>query len=182
MGGEERKTVVADLRLSVFLRPLHPEFFEIRARNDFHQAAFDAEVWLLDPGHVITFVCGEKAITEAVAPRDLELPKRALVRQVDLAAGAGEERLEMRGPIAYTVAYQVDAEQPETYRLEAEELLAGARQGHLFSERPGDLAQRVFAYAVPELRARSFLVHTWHGFPAENTILKTQTLIERAES
>jgi hypothetical protein len=35
---------------------------------------------------------------------------------------------------------------------------------------------------VPEPRGRGLLVHTWHGFPAENTILKTQTLIERVES
>jgi hypothetical protein len=41
------------------------------------------------------------------------------------------------------------------------------------------VAGRAFSYAVPELRANSLLVHTWHGFPAEATILKTQTLIEK---
>ncbi|HUX14895.1 MAG TPA: DUF2617 family protein [Phycisphaerae bacterium] len=86
------------------------------------------------------------------------------------------------------MAYQVDAAGPETYRREAEELLAGARQAHLFVEDAGDAAGRhgdspgagrAFSYAVPELRANSLLVHTWHGFPAEATILKTQTLIEK---
>ena len=77
------------------------------------------------------------------------------------------------------MAYQVDAAGPETYRREAEELLAGARQAHLFAENAGDAAERAFSYAVPELRVNSLLVHTWHGFPAEATILKTQTLIEK---
>jgi len=189
MAQGERQTAVGDLRLSVFLRPLHPEFFTIRARRALESGAggFQAEVWLLDPGHVISFVEGEQAVTETIAPRDLALPKRGLVREIDLA-GEREERFEARGPLVYQMAYQVDAAGPETYRREAEELLAGARQAHLFAEDVGDtagrhgdspVAGRAFSYAVPEMRANSLLVHTWHGFPAEATILKTQTLIEK---
>jgi len=189
MAEGERQTAVGDLRLSVFLRPLHPEFFTIRARRAFDAASggFQAEVWLLDPGHVISFIEGEQAVTEVIAPRDLALPKRGLVREIDLA-GEREERFEARGTLVYQMAYQVDAAGPETYRREAEELLAGARQAHLFAEDAGDaagrhgdspVAGRAFSYAVPELRANSLLVHTWHGFPAEATILKTQTLIEK---
>ena len=189
MAANERQTAVGALRLSVFLRPVHPEFFTIRVRRTFEAASggFQAEVWLLDPGHVISFVAGEQAVTETIAPRDLALPKRGLVREIDLA-GEREERFEARGPLVYQMAYQVDAAGPETYRREAEELLAGARQAHLFAEDAGDAAGRhgdstvagqAFSYAVPELRANSLLVHTWHGFPAEATILKTQTLIEK---
>jgi len=180
MAQGERQTAVGDLRLSVFLRPLHPEFFTIRARRALESGAggFQAEVWLLDPGHVISFIEGEQAVTEVIAPRELALPKRGLVREIDLA-GEREERFEARGPLVYQMAYQVDAAGPETYRREAEELLAGARQAHLFAENAGDAAERAFSYAVPELRANSLLVHTWHGFPAEATILKTQTLIEK---
>ena len=189
MAQGERQTAVADLRLSVFLRPLHPEFFTIRSRRALESGAggFQAEVWLLDPGHVISFIAGEQAVTETIAPRELALPKRGLVREIDLA-GEREERFETRGPLVYQMAYQVDAAGPETYRREAEELLAGARQTHLFAENAGDaagrhgdspVAGRAFSYAVPELRAGSLLVHTWHGFPAEATILKTQTLIEK---
>jgi len=212
MAQGERQTAVGDLRLSVFLRPLHPEFFTIRARRALESGAggFQAEVWLLDPGHVISFIAGEQAVTETIAPRDLALPKRGLVREIDLA-GEREERFEARGTLVYQMAYQVDAAGPETYRREVEELLAGVRQAHLFAENAGDaagrhgdspavkprqpataravpvpgacparVAGRAFSYAVPELRANSLLVHTWHGFPAEATILKTQTLIERS--
>jgi len=189
MAQGKRQTAVGDLRLSVFLRPLHPEFFTIRARRALESGAggFQAEVWLLDPGHVISFIEGEQAVTEVVAPRDLALPKRGLVREINLA-GEREERFEARGPLVYQMAYQVDAAGPETYRREAEELLAGARQAHLFAEDAGDaagrhgdspVARRAFSYAVPELRANSLLVHIWHGFPAEATILKIQTLIEK---
>ncbi len=180
MNADERQTAVADLRLSIYLRPIHPEFFDIRARREFHRARFGAEVWLLAPGHVITLTSGDSAVTEVIAPRGVELPRRGVVRQVDLG-GDREHRLETRGPMLYTIVYQIDAEPPETYRREAEELLAGARQSDLYSETPRDLARRGFSYAIPELRARGLLVHTWHGFPAEHTILKTQTLIERTE-
>ncbi|HUW99800.1 MAG: DUF2617 family protein [Phycisphaerae bacterium] len=182
MAQGERQVAAGDLRLSVFLRTVHPEFFTIRVGRAFEGASgrFRAEVWLLDFGHVITFVEGERAVTEVIAPKGLVLPKRGLVREMDLV-GEREQRIEARGEVLYQMTYLVDAADAETYRRDAEELLAGARQAHLFAESPGDLAGRAFAYAVPELRATSLLVHAWHGFPAETTILKTQTLIERAE-
>jgi hypothetical protein len=181
MSTSGKQTVVADLRLSLFLRTLHPEFFTIRARRAFSHSGFEFEVWLLDVGHVVTFIDGPEAVTEVLVPRTLELPKRGLVKALDLVR-EHEHRLETRGPILYTMAYQVDTESAGTYMREAEDLLASARQGHLFSEEPREVARRPFSYAVPEPRGRGLLVHTWHGFPAESTILKTQTLIERVET
>lgn len=178
MDTNERQIAVADLRLTVFLRAVHPEFFDIRARRTFSHGSFEGEVWLLDSGHVITFIDGTSAITEVIAPRELELPKRGLLRAVDLV-GEHEHRIETRGPLLYHMAYQVDSEAPDTYLREAEDLLGAARQGHLFNEAPSEAAKRPFSYAVPEPRGKSLLVHTWHGFPAEHTILKTQTLIEQ---
>jgi hypothetical protein len=182
MAAGERQVAAGDLRLSVFLRAVHPEFFTIRKRRVLESASgrYRAEVWLLEFGHVIMYLEGERAVAEVVAPRDLVLPKRGLVREMDLA-GESEQRLEHHGEVFYQMTYLVDAAGAETYRREAEELLAGTRQTHLFAESSADLAGRAFAYAVPELRATSLLVHTWHGFPAEATILKTQTLIERTE-
>ena len=180
MSGEENKIMVADLRLSIYLRALHPEFFTIRARKGFSHGPVEADVWLLDVGHVITFIDGPNAVTEVIAPRDLELPPRGLIRAHDLV-GEREHSLEARGPIIYRMAYQVDAELHETYLKEAVELLASAQQGHLLAETPREAARRPFSYAVPEARGTGVLVHTWHGFPAESTILKTQTLIERVE-
>lgn len=180
MDSHDRVIAVTDLHLSVYLRTLHPEFFTIRAQRAFSHASFKGEVWLLDAGHVIAFVDGPNAVTEVIAPQELALPKRGLARTLDLVS-EHEHRLEARGPILYQVAYQVDAQDPNTYLREAEELLAAARQGHLFVETPHGTAPRPFSYAVPEPRGRGLLVHTWHGFPAEHTILKTQTLIERME-
>jgi hypothetical protein len=177
----ERQTGVADLRLSLYLRTLHPEFFNIRAKREFSHATFNFEVWLLEVGHVITFVDSGEAIAEVIVPRDAELPRRGLARTLDLV-GEHEHRLEARGPVVYHMAYQVNVEGPGTYLREVEELLASARQGHLFTEETREAARRPFSYAVPEPRGRGLLVHTWHGFPAESTILKTQTLIERVET
>jgi hypothetical protein len=178
MDTNERQIAVADLQLRLYLRTIHPEFFNIRARRTLGYATFQGEVWLLDVGHVITFVDGPDAVTEVVAPRELELPRRGLARTIDVV-GHREHRLEARGPIVYHMAYQVDAESAETYLKEVEELLASARQGHLFIEEPQEASKRPFSYAVSEPRGRGLLVHTWHGFPSENTILKVQTLIER---
>jgi hypothetical protein len=180
MSIEDRQVAVADLQLRLYLRALHPEFFTIRARRTFGHGAFGGEVWLLDVGHAITFVEGTEAVTEVIAPREMELPKRGLVRTLDLV-GQNEHRLEARGPIIYHMAFQVDTQDAATYVREVEELLASARQGHLFIEDTREAVKRPFSYAVHDPQGRGMLVHTWHGFPAENTILKTQTLIERMD-
>lgn len=179
MSAEERRTAISNLRLSVYLRAIHPEFFTIRARQSFRGLGFSGEIWLLDPGHVILFVDGPNAVTEVIAPRHLELPKRGLVRAVELA-GENEEQVEARGILVYRTACQMDTQDKATYLREAEELLAGARGEAPLAETPHEAARRPFSYAVPDPRADGLLVHTWHGFPKERTILKTQTLIERA--
>jgi len=178
MAENDRHVAVCDLRLSVYLRALHPEFFEIRASRPFDGFAIDGQVWLVDGGHVVIFVDGPDAVTEVIAPKDLELPKRGLARAVDLS-GSHEHRVEARGTLLYQVAYQVDACSPGRYVREAEDLLASARRGHLYVEGTEAGAARAFSYAVPEPKGRGLLVHAWHGFPAEHTILRTQTLIER---
>jgi hypothetical protein len=173
-----RQSAVSDLRLSVYLRALHPEFFQIRASHAFQGLAFDGQIWLIESGHVVVFVDGPEAVTEVVAPKDLELPKRGLARTASLA-GEREHRLEARGTLLYQMAYQVDACSAGQYVREAEELLASARSGHVYAEEPPVGPGRAFSYAVPEPKGRGLLVHVWHGFPAEHTILRTQTLIER---
>jgi len=179
MSDDERRTAVSDLRLSVYLRSLHPEFFTIRARQAFRGPDFSGEIWLLDPGHVISLRDGPNAVTEVIAPRGIELPPRGLIRTVDLT-GENEEAIEVRGLLVYRTAYHLDTQDQATYLREAEELLAGAEGVAKLTQPPHEAAARPFSYAVPELRTDSLLVHAWHGFPLERTILKTQTLIERA--
>ncbi len=178
MPGRGRQTALSDLRLSVYARALHPEFFSIRARRDFVTHSFAAQVWLVEGGHVILFVDGPEAVAEVVAPKHLELPERGRVRTLDLV-GSDFCRFESHGLVEYQMAYQVEACSPSAYVREAEELLASARRGHLFVEGPSGSAARAFSYAVPEPRGRALVVHAWHGFPAERVILRTQTLIER---
>jgi hypothetical protein len=178
MTGRSRQTAVSDLRLSVYLRALHPEFFEIRACRDFDGLAFDGQMWLIEGGHVVVFVDGPDAVTEVVAPKDLELPRRGRARSADLA-GDREHRVEARGTLLYQMAYQVETCSLGRYVREAEDLLASARSGHVYAEATTDGRARAFSYAVPEPKGRGLLVHAWHGFPAERTILRTQTLIER---
>jgi len=178
MPGPDPQAAVSDLRLSVYLRALHPEFFDIRAARPFEQVAFDGQLWLIDGGHVVTFIDGSDAVTEVIGPKELELPKRGLARAEDLSAGR-EHRIDARGALVYRMVYQVEACSAETYVRQAEELLASARRGHLYNEGTAADAARAFSYAVAEPKGRGLLLHTWHGFPAECTILRTQTLIER---
>jgi len=179
MNAKDPQTVVSGLRLSIYMRALHPEFFAIRACQAFDDMAIDGQLWLIDGGHVILFLDGSDAITEVIGPKALELPKRGLFRAVDLARQA-DHRVDARGTLLYQMAYHVEVCSAGAYRREAEELLASTRQGHLYVDDASDDPGRGFSYAVPEPRGRGLLVHAWHGFGAAHTILRSQTLIERA--
>ena len=178
MDDRPQQTAVSDLRLSVYLRALHPEFFDIRAGLTFEAFAFDGQMWLIEGGNVVSFIDGPDAVTEVIAPKDLALPKRGRVRALDLA-GSAECEVDARGTVLYRMAYQVETCTAGRYVREAEDLLASARSGHLYREGDAVGAGRAFSYAVPEPKGRGLLVHAWHGFPADHTILRTQTLMER---
>ena len=162
----------------VYLRGLSVVAMLVAAGVAFDAFAFDGHMWLIEGGHVVSFIDGPDAVTEVIAPKELALPKRGRVRALDLA-GSAECEVDARGTVLYRMAYQVETCTAGRYVREAEDLLASARSGHLYREGDAVGTGRAFSYAVPEPKGRGLLVHAWHGFPADHTILRTQTLIER---
>src|SRR5215210_5344092 len=47
------------LTLLLYQRTLHPELFKILATERVSRRAYDAEIWLVEGGHVITLTAGE---------------------------------------------------------------------------------------------------------------------------
>lgn len=189
MAQEAKNTTVSDFWLGAYVRPIHPEFFRICARRAFRRPAYDAEFWLTDPGHVFTIVSNGSCITEILVRQGTELPKRGLLKRWELRR-EHDESFQLRGSFFYQVSYQVEQMSHKDYISQEQELRASAlKEGvfRIFDDADASAAGPLyglgkvpFAYALPEPRADAFLLQTFHGFPAERIILKTQTVIDVA--
>ena len=51
------------LTLLLYQRTLHPELFKIFASEKVNRRAYEADIWLVEGGHVITFTAGKPRIS-----------------------------------------------------------------------------------------------------------------------
>jgi len=168
-----------DLHLFLFDRPLHPELF--RHFGDFRvtQTRYHVDIWIIGLSHVVTVSCGNRSMTEVIAP-DLEvLPSRGGLAHFRMK---GERDLEKAGPEGwhYMVSTQVETMDEPLYKSVHNDLLrhAGKRGWFLPYEQWAEGALAPFSYVDHEARDGEFHVHAFHAFPHEHTIVKTQSIFE----
>jgi hypothetical protein len=83
--------------------------------------------------------------------------------------------------ILYQTSFQVETLPEEIYLQIHDEILAdGDKRGILHNFQPNHrLAVAPLGYVVVESRTHCLFISTFHTFPDENTIIKSQTLIEK---
>ena len=70
------------LTLLLYQRTLHPEFFRILATEQVSRRAYQADIWLIEGGHVITFSAGKNTLAEVIMTNG-EPPPRPRPAAVD---------------------------------------------------------------------------------------------------
>ncbi len=171
----------SELSLFLFDRPVHPELFRHYADYRVVQARYLAEVWIAGLNHVVTVRAGNRCLTEVIAADNELLPSRGLLTRFRLK---GERDLERRSPDGwhYMVSSQVELMDEPLYKSVHLDLVRhAARRGWFQSYEQwaeGELAP--FSYIDHEARDGEFHVHAFHAFPAERTIVKTQSIFELA--
>ncbi len=170
---------VADLVFQLYERPLHPEFFDILAVRRIERPDYEVTIHITRSGHFITWKNADSLLTE--------------VADVDQAFAEDRRPLSfrLRGEHAGTVAcghgityqmnFQVETLPPEIFMHVHGEILAdGTKRGLLHNFQPNHrLAVSPLGYVAAETRARCLFLSTFHTFPDENTVVKSQTLIEK---
>jgi len=161
---------VGTLVFRLFSRSVHPELFDVYA----HAALF-----ICDAGHVIAFRHNGKTLCEVTTSADRPLPhnRQVLGRRLK---GHRDESVEHDGGILYHVSFQVEQLDPEVFLRCHEELLLDAtrsRMSHSFAP-PSRLAPSPLSIIQIEERPHSLLVHTFHTFPDNRAVVKTQSMFE----
>ena len=170
---------VSDLVFQVYGKPLHPELFETLACRRFHCRDGQVTVSITRTGHVITWQEPHVFVTE-IADVDQELPatRRALSFRM---AGERTSSWNCGNGVSYQMGFQVEKMTPEIYLHVHDEILAeGTKRGLLHNFRPNHrLAVSPLGFVAVESTPYCLFLTSFHTFPEEYTVVKSQSLIEK---
>ncbi len=169
---------VAELTLQLYGRPLHPELFQIHRSRHVDRGSYQARLDITSAGHVLTWRWGGLTLTEVATTAQNPLPKtrRLLFHRLH---GERHDLHRCRGA-SYQMGFQLEMAEPDVFWAFQQDLLCDAqRSGLLYRfDGGGRVALGALSYIQLETRERSLLVQTFHTFPEDQAIVKTQSLFE----
>ncbi len=171
---------VAELVFQLHGRPLHPELFDILAERRLQREEYSLRIWITRTGHVITWENDAVLLTE-VADIDQGFSDRRRFLSYRLRGEHGG-RFDCCNDIVYQTTFQVETLPDAIFLRVSDEIRAdGLKRGYLHFFQPNHrFAVAPLGYVVVDATTRYLHYSTFHTFPDENTVVKSQTLIERA--
>lgn len=179
MGTTFTRPRVEELIFRLYDRPVHPEFLSTLAWRQVRHDAYRVSVRITPTGHALTWSDGHTHLTEVTATRDQELPERG-GRFTQRFQGEQARQCEIAKGLRYWINLQVECLPCELFQHYQQELVDYGREkglvfGHAACLRfgPGPVSI-VIAQALRDCLS----VCTFHTFPDELSVIKTQSLIE----
>ncbi len=178
MGVSFGRSRVADLTFQVFNRAIHPDWFSVRDHRRITRDGWEADIRIIEGGHAITWRSGQSRLSEILAGPETILPEPGLlyhsaVRQERSATLRQGESAE------YQTCFDVERIDLEIFRHLCDELTLDARKGLFHRFAPTNrLAPAPMSHIHIEARTRGLSVQTFHTFPEERAIVRTQSLFE----
>lgn len=179
MGVSHGRSRVADLGFHVFSRALHPEWFSSRRHRRLVRESWEADVRVIEGGHAIHWSCGPTRLTEVLAGPETVLPEPGLLFHSNLRHERSTA-IRPRDGVEYQVCFEVERVDAEIFRRLCEELTLNVDQGGLFHrfQPTNRLAPSPISLVRFEARRRGLSVQTFHTFPDERAVVRTQSLFE----
>jgi hypothetical protein len=174
--GRER---VGDLSLRVFAKTIHPEWFETREHKRIGRDSWMADVRIVKRGHAIHWACGPIRLTEVLVASNANPPDLGLLYQSPIRRERSVS-LQLADGIEYHTCFEAERLDREIFIHICDELvLDGEKSGlfHRFSP-INRLAPPPISRIHVESRTRGLSIHTFHTFPREYAIVRTQSLFE----
>jgi hypothetical protein len=180
MGVDFLRPRVSELIFQLYGRALHPELFDILAVRKIRRADYELTVRITRTGHVISWENADVYLTEVAAAVDQPLPERRRLLSHRLR-GEHCASLACAHGVAYQASFQVETLPPEIFLHVHDEILAdGGKRGLLHNFQPNHrLSLAPLGYVAVEARPGCLMLSTFHTFPDEHTVVKSQSLIEK---
>ena len=94
------------LTLLLYQRTLHPEFFKILGSEKVVRRAYDAEIWLIEGGHVVSFTAGKHTLAEVIVTSGEALTDRGLIQTIPCRGEKYHDMTAPGGNIKYMISTQ----------------------------------------------------------------------------
>jgi len=171
---------VGELQFLLYSRPLHPEFFDIYHDHRIVKGDWEAQIWITGLRHAIGFYRETAAVAEVISDATAPLPHRGKVLALPVR-GEKQHQYEHDGGIRYMMNLQVETVSQRLYgRLHRDLADQAEKTGGLFVPFPqwAGNALAPFTYIDYESKVGQLHVFVYHAFPAERTLIKTQSIFE----
>jgi len=177
----EQKQSASTLRFYLYERPVHPELFDIYRDDHIVKSCYEAQIWVTGCSHVIGFFRDSFSLVELTADADAELPRRGLMLELPFR-GERDHNCKRTDGINYMMNFQVESMSPHVYSKTHHDLARLGAQRGLFVPFPMWMARSLTPFTFIDYSAKPNELHvfTFHAFPDELTIVKTQSIFELA--
>jgi hypothetical protein len=179
MGVSFGRSRVADLSFQVFHRSLHPEWFATRAFRRVAHSGWEADLRIIEGGHAVVFHSPLIGLTEILSGPETVLPEPGLLFHSHLRRERSTH-LRPAGLIEYQSCLEVEHVDLEIFRHLCEEMALEGTRESLFHRFRGinRLAPPPISYLHIDARVSGLAVQSFHTFPDECAIVRTQSLFE----
>lgn len=167
------------LTLNLYQRSLHPELFKIYGTERVIRRAYEADVWLVEGGHVIAFTAEKTTLTEVIVNHGEPMTDRNLIQSIP-CRGEKYHETTFGGNIRYMISTQEEQLSQTLYDATREEITAYAAKRELMTAEQTAPAEGNGFLSVLDIERRSheLLIQSFHLFDETQMVIKTQSILE----
>ncbi len=163
----------------LYQRTLHPELFKIFATEQVTRRAYEADIWLVEGGHVISFSAGKTTLAEVIVTGPNQLPDRGLMQSIP-CRGEKYHETNVGSNVKYMISTQEEQLTQTLYDATKHEILSyAAKRELMYSDNPanGEVGGSLSVLDI-ERRSHELLVQSFHLSDDNQMVIKTQAIIE----
>src|SRR3978361_1974094 len=163
------------LTLLMYQRTLHPELFKILATEQVNRRAYEADIWLVEGGHVISFTAGKTTMAEVIVTNPTQLNDPGLIHTIP-CRGERYHEATIGGNVRYMISTQEEQLTQTLYDATRHEISTYAAKRELMSA-GGQFTGGGGGYLSVldiECRSHELLVQSFHLFDETQLVIKTQ--------
>jgi hypothetical protein len=168
------------LTLLLFQRTLHPELFRILGAEKVARKAYEADIWIIEGGHVITFTAGKHTLAEVIMTSGEPITDRGLIQSIPCRGERYHEMTAPGGNIKYMISTQEEQLTQTLYDATKQEIANYAAKRELMTAETLATQETGGTLSVLDIERRSheLLVQSFHLFDDHLMIIKTQAIVE----
>jgi Protein of unknown function DUF2617 len=173
------RSSVADLAFHVFNRSLHPDWFATRSFRRIEQFGWEADLRIIEGGHAFAFRSGSDRLTEILSGPETVLPEPGVLFHSHLRRERSTV-LRPSGTIEYQSCLEIERVDLEIFRHLSDEMTHDAAGSPLFHHfrSSNRLLPTPISHVQISARVRGLSIQSFHSFPEECAIVRTQSLFE----